>query len=131
MTILLEDIKQALVTGGLTAGDIFLGQFPSSPDAVIVVLETGGDAPEQVMGGTVVMEKPTVQVIVRNARYEYAAATVTARTVFTILKFAIQQTINSTVYHKIVAIQQPFPIGVDDNERPQISCNYEVWRDTV
>ena len=48
--MLLDDMADFLTSGGaVSSGYVFTGRAPDQPDAVVVLYETGGFAPERIM----------------------------------------------------------------------------------
>lgn len=132
--MLLDDLADYLSSGGLGAvgTGIFKGFMPAEPvqDAVIVVYETGGQEPIRAMGptagSTVVVERPSVQVVCRGAAGDYASPRATAQAVFQLLEGLPTRTINGVAYKFGSARQQPFGFGRDDAGRVLVACNYDI-----
>lgn len=126
---LLPDISSRLDSQGRgTRGtDIFVSKSPDSPDNVIVIYEFMGQEPYNAMGpsGTApYVKRPRFQVVVRNT--SYASAQTLADQIFSDLHW-FKGTIGSTTYLLIRALNQPFSIGEDENNRAQLACNYRSW----
>lgn len=128
--MLLDDIRQHLVSGGVSSALIFKGALPDTPDRCVGIIEAPGSPPDWTMTRTAPnFERAQVQVLTRDAKGEYEAARALADGVFRIMAAVQQTTINAVRYLKMEAVQSPFSIGPDDNERPMLSCNYMVWKD--
>lgn len=130
--MILDDIADYLSSGGIgTAGtDIFKGLFPSeAPDACVAIYEAGGMEPVKTMAAgpnTSVVERPHVEVVCRAGAFDYATARTKAHAVFKLLDGLPTRTINGTLYEWASAVQSPFPLGRDQNDRPRIACIYRV-----
>lgn len=114
---------------GTVGTNLFLGRLPDTPDAATALFEYAGAAPFHTMGPTVVWERPRLQVLCRAA--DYATARSQAETIYQLLDVVAETTIESVRYHQIEALQSPFLVQRDANDRPVIGCNYEVWRDVT
>jgi hypothetical protein len=130
---LLDDLGTYLATevASLTLGtNLFLGRLPDDPDTCVAVYEYSGDDPVNVMGGPGLppVEQPRVQVAVRAAGY--ATAHTLAVECWTALEQVLNETLTSTRYHRVAAIQSPFPMRRDDQDRVVFAQNYRVIKDT-
>lgn len=69
-----DDIKSLLVDESsldLTFGtNLFIGKEPSSPDNTVTIYDTGGEPPDLIFSGNSGYERPSVQIRVRNNKYE-------------------------------------------------------------
>lgn len=131
--MLVDDIATYLSSQvGLTPGtDLFLGTMPDSPDAVVCVYESGGLSPIKAMGnvaGAAKVERPRIQVVSRGVAFGYEDARATAHAVFLKLDGLPFRQINGITYHWGSALQSPFLMGVDEQGRPSIACNYDIVR---
>lgn len=132
--MLLDDIDDYLTTQGMLTSTstspwgIYKGFRPPNPDIVIALYETGGQAPVRAMGaatGNAVEVRPGLQVVVRAGEYDYDIARKKASDIYGVLdNFA--GTINGIGYRWIAAMQEPFQMGRDEQERPLLACNYSV-----
>ena len=127
--MLLDEIGSYLASGGVgTLGtDLFLGQLPDSPDAAVVVFETGGMGSVHTMStgpGNAIAERPRVQVVARAATY--SAARTKAHDVFLLLDGLRARTLGSTRYLWGQGVQSPFLLERDQANRTKIACNYEL-----
>ena len=128
----LEDMGDYLEAEGVgTQGStIFLGEIPDSPDACTALYLYSGGPSVQAMGlavGKSVVDFPRLHVEGRATTLAAAEARVQA--VYDELHNLGSVTINTTVYKSITALQRPFQLGVDQNERHLVACNFEVARD--
>ena len=103
-------------------------------DTMAVLYETGGSPNEYTFStstGTarVAIEKPSLQMLSRSSDYQTARNQ--AQVAYTILDGLAGQnlpTATGTLYLDITAVQAPFTIGPDDNDRPIVSVNFDVWK---
>lgn len=115
--------------GTLTLGtNLFIGRMPDTPDVCVALYEYGGSGPTEVMGAqaTAVLENPRLQVATRAA--SYAAAETLARSVWTALSGVLDQTLTSTRYNVVSAIQSPFPLERDSSDRVVFVQNFDVTK---
>jgi hypothetical protein len=120
-------------TGG-NLSKAFMPDASPAPNTMVTLYETGGRAPVHVFTTstqTRLHEQPTVQVLSRSSSYQTARNN--AETVFGILD-GIANTLLPTAtgirYVSIEAIQSPFSIGRDANDRHLVSCNYQIMKAT-
>ena len=113
---------------GLTLGtNLFIGRMPDDPNACVAVYEYGGTRPDQTMGGGLpVLQNPSIQVRVRDA--SYASAETTAILCSQALEAIVDETINTTRYNRVTAIQAPFPLERDPEDRIVFVQNFDVKR---
>ena len=133
MTVIEQDIKAILTAGGVTES-IFLGGFPeddepSLGDAVVAILSSGGPPPEIAMEPCVLQRKDSLQILARGAKDGYEAVRILADQIFAIVAIRGTETINGTVYSKVMATASPIGLPVDESqERPIFSINIEAWQ---
>ena len=133
--MLLDDLGDYLTSQGVgTVGtSIFLGDLPPQAvqDDVLTLIETGGMATLQTMStgpGTASVERPRVQVIARSCQFCRQQARNTANQAFLALDGFRSRTINGTLYHWMQAVQSPFYLQTDENNRPLVVFNLDVWK---
>lgn len=134
--MILDELVRHLQDNGIgTIGtDIFKSYSPNKPDSVLIIYETGGDRPQDTFGSTnvAVWENPRIQIVSRST--EYQTARNTAESTFRILVDVTNQTIKASsldtgsFYLRINAIQSPFRLGIDDNHRNLVVCNFDVMK---
>ena len=129
---ILEDFGDYLETQGVgTQGStIFIGEMPDSPDACTSLYLYSGAPAVQAMGtatGKSVVDFPRLHVEGRAATLAAAEARVQA--VYDKLHNLGSVTINAREYKQVMALQRPFQLGVDQNERALFACNFELARD--
>ena len=127
---LLDDIGLLLETevASLTLGtSLFLGRLPDEPDTAVALFETGGEAPVNTMGGgQYEMEQPRLQVLTRGA--SYSATHSLAMSIWLELEAITNDTLSSTLYQRITAVQSPFPLERDTQDRIVFSQNFRVQK---
>lgn len=131
--MILDDLADLLSSGGIgTVGaTIFKGGSVESTQMIISILETGGLPSTKAFstGPSIhAVERYRVQVLVHGPSRDYASARSKAESVRLLLDGLQERTINSRTYLYAEAVQPPFHIGEDGNDRPVISCNYDVVR---
>lgn len=132
--MLLDEIGSYLDTEGIgtRATDLFEGFMPDTPDACVALIETGGQASEHVLSSAVgapAWEAPSFQVICRAGRRDYSTVRTKANDVFKKLDGLVNTTLSSVRYFSIFAIQSPFSIARDEQERPLLVFNCAVKKD--
>lgn len=129
----LDEVVAFLAAEGLgTVGtDLFKAKMPATPDACGCVYESGGFSPDMALGSlTPRSENPSIQVLFRGAPDDYTGPRVKAQTAFaSLIGISVDQVLSGTMYWMVTALQQPFPLGQDDNDRWKIVCNYSVQKD--
>lgn len=114
--------------------DLTLAFMPENPNTVTTIYETGGAGPLNAFstgGGTRIYEQPSIQIITRSTSYETARNI--QETVFTALDGVNNQTVPSTGsvhYGSIDAVQSPFLISRDSNNRFKVGVNFDVLKST-
>jgi hypothetical protein len=127
-----EDIKDMLDSSSVGAGvgtygvDLFYNTIPPTPDACVVVLDSGGFDPEPRFEHDI----PTVQVRVRGAKRAHRAAYVKAQAVKAALHGKAGEEWNGTWYILILQEGEILPLGRDENERPELTLNFKIDRHT-
>ncbi len=130
---LLTDIGTYLVSSvtdtSLTAGtNLFYGRLPDDPDACVALFETGGSPPSHTLGPDAVapMENPRIQVLVRSVAYADASSLIVD--IWKQLEQVTNDTLTSTLYQRVEAVQSPFPLERDTRERLVMVCNFAVTK---
>ena len=103
-------------------------------DTIAVLYETGGSPNEYTFSTSsnsarVAIEKPSLQMLSRSSDYQTARNQ--AQVAYTILDGLAGRTLptaTGTRYLEITAVQSPFSLGRDDNDRSIISVNFNVWK---
>lgn len=125
-----QDISQRLDDSGLgtlaasTGWAIFASQMPTNPDTVIAVFTTGGLPPDPKW----LLDRPFVQVRVRGSVGDYSNAWNKAQAIKDDLLGISSVTIGGTNYIGITMLSDITFIQYDDNRRPIITANYQIFR---
>ena len=135
--MLLDDTATYLAANStrLTVGVNLTKSFMhEDPNTITTLYETGGVFPTHTFTtstGTRLHENPGLQVISRSTSYETARNT--AQDVFTILDNVAGSnlpTATGTFYVTIDAVQSPFLIDRDSNDRFRVGVNFTVSKTT-
>lgn len=106
---------------------IFLGRLSDTPVAQVALAQTPGLPGIYVLSGPVsVVERPRVQVTSRDTVYDTAFNR--SKLVESLLESLDTRRINGTLYHGAHAVQPPFLLRYDENNRPVICQNFEVTK---
>ena len=108
---------------------VMQGFLPAAPDRVVAVYETGGYPPEVQPE----MDYPTFQVRVRTAAWEYSSGRARLELARLALHGVTNTTLNSTAgtawtYVSILAAGDALAVGLDANNRPEFTLNFEAVR---
>jgi hypothetical protein len=127
--MLLDDIAAYLQAQGIgTVGtDIHKGFLPDQPDDLVALFEYAGSPTELTMCDAPALERPGLQVRVRNRTYPAARATIAAAV--DALHGLADVTLDGTRYLLIRANQSPASIGLDQNNRSELVCNFNVIKE--
>ena len=121
----IKDIfESSSVSLGTFATDIFIGHMPDSPDACVTIYDTGGTNPQSGYE----YHYPTVNIKVRGAVWDYTGAYSKAYSVYESLHDVTNETWNSTKYHGIWAMSDPFFLEYDEKMRPLFTINFITHR---
>ena len=127
----LDDLAAHLASEGHGSlpGTIFVGTVPASPDALVAVLMYPGLAPERVhdvVGPA--YHRPRFQLWVRDrvSSSGYSTAYDRIHAAYQDLDAVRNQTLGATRFLSITALQSPFEMPIDRNNRPQFVCNFQV-----
>lgn len=99
---------------------ICVGHLPESPDTIILVNKAPGRNPIPHL----LLNEPSVHVLVRGAKNGYDAADQAARKVVTALLGMPRTTVQGDVYASCVQLSDTTYLGQDDNTRPLFSANF-------
>lgn len=123
---MLDDIATYLAQQGITQA-IHKGYMPDEPDNVVGLFEYGGEPSELTMGdGDPVIERPGLQVRVRDMDYQQARAVIGS--IIAVLHGATSLTAGDG-YLLIRANQSPASIGRDANNRSELVVNFSIIRE--
>lgn len=135
--MILDDIATYLAANStrLSVGVNLTKTFmPENPSTVTTIFETGGLFPLHYFTtstGTRSYERPSLMIHSRSTSYETARDTI--EDVFTILDGTHDTNLptgTGTHYLTVDAIQSPFPVGRDSNDRHILSVNFNVTKTT-
>ena len=124
----------ASASTGFTLGtNVMRSRLEPTPDEQIAIIETGGIASENTMSSTVgapVVERPRFQVICRAAKDNYQTARTNAETAWKALHNFTGPHAGSTgtTYYWMEALQPPFSLGNDENDRPLVAFNCQAHK---
>lgn len=125
MSLLLAVVDQVASVGGLTKGvDLFAGRLPEQPDAAVLVYEYEGQPARYTMG-SVVLDRPRIQVMVRAARDGYASGHALAETLHRGLDVA-EVSWGGYRIHRCQPVATLSSIGVDEADRPMFTVRFEI-----
>jgi hypothetical protein len=134
--MILDEVAEYLQTSGVgTIGtNIFKSYGTNLPNTSLFIYETGGFRPQDTFGSTcqAAWENPTIQIVSRSTNYETARRT--GENAYRALINVVNETLKSSssdvgsFYLRIFANQAPFRLGVDENDRHQIACNFGVMK---
>ncbi len=143
---LVDDIHAFLITestafttlGGTSGGSLgkqIMLDDSITPDTVAVLYETAGGPNEYTFSSstgraTVSFERPGLQILSRSTLY--ATAKIRAETAYTILDGLAGRNLPTTTgprYLEITAVQAPFFLQRDENDRYIVSTNYLAWKE--
>lgn len=129
--MLLPELATYLQSAGIgTLGtDLFYGRVPASPDVCTVLMEYGGLPIEPDLGTpTIRLEFPRVQVLTRGLKDDYDTPRLKAQAVLVALTAIVNQSLSGVAYKVAAALQSPFFLRRDQNDRVEIACNYQVMK---
>jgi hypothetical protein len=120
-------------TGGNLAKQIML-DHQHAASTITVLYETAGSPNEYTFSTStgkarVAFEKPGVQLLSRSTSYKTARSR--AQTAYTLLDGVAGKnlpTATGTRYLEITAVQAPFFVSRDSNDRYIVSVNFETWK---
>jgi len=104
-------------------------------DTFASIYETGGGGSEYAYStstgsAAVVFERPSFQVLSRST--VYATARTQAQTAYTLLDGIADRNLPTATgirYLQITAVQPPFFVNRDENDRFVVSVNFDTWRE--
>lgn len=128
----IEDIKDHMIAASSALGldfptDLFIAKQPDVPDLCVTLFDTGGFEPH----ANFRYDKPTIQAYIRGNQGGYLEAYALAEDVKEFIRTIKGETINSTKYIGIWAMQDVFFIGYDKKDRPTFSVNFRIHRTTT
>lgn len=129
--MLLDDVADLLSTGGAgTVGtDIWKGATFGTADPSLAILMSGGYESVHTMNsgpGLAPVEQPRVQIVVRSLSEETALRR--AQLAFRLLDGLRERTINGVRYMWASAVQPPYALDRDENNRVMVTFNVDIKR---
>lgn len=123
------DLKTLGVNAGLGTFGGATGTIYISPKAIIPtgdgpytsIIETGGTGPLQIQDRVNAYRRPTAQIVVRAQSYNVAY--LLAHKWYNVVAKIRNDLINSVFYHKIVPLQEPFDMPLDESGRARVAFN--------
>jgi hypothetical protein len=108
---------------GTLGTDIFVGTMPESPDKCLATYDSGGSPPEPNL-----IHRPNVMIHVRGNKQGYESASDLVFTTYTTLHNLGNFRYNDWWYLLVWAASDPIWLGMDENNRPVFSINFNVKR---
>lgn len=123
-----DEVTGLTYSATTTGGNVFVGWMPSAPDIAVGVMPAGG-VPNRTLQP---WDTPVVQIIVRGAPRVQRASYDLARAVYDALAGLDNTTLDAAGDDEVFVIgctpvqSDAVPLGVDDNDRPEWSLNFEI-----
>lgn len=115
--------------GGVVVGtSLFYGTMPSAPATCASFVEYEGTGFVRRQGGAR-CERARMQVLYRAETYTAGLAAI--RTIMSVLDGIVNATLGSTFYQRVEALQPPFFLERDDNDRFVFAVNFQVTREST
>ncbi len=121
---LADDLADLLTSGGLSS-TVHVGELLPRPNAAVVVVQTLGEPTLRSFDGAVA-ERVRVQLLARSVGYPAAESLMSSA--HGKLDGAKDRVLNGRRYYWIEAVQPPFYLGQDEEERSLFAANYTVVR---
>jgi hypothetical protein len=100
--------------------------MPDSPDYCVALYEYSGIAPIETFGNVAFeIDRPSIQVVVRAGRDDYAIARDKAMLLRTLICGLTNVSISGMTILRVSSSGSVLPLGVDDLERPKVSFNVD------
>ena len=110
----IADYLDTQITGLTSGTNLFIGSEPTTPSDVVTVYDSGGYAPDQTLDGSYFINRPTVQVRIRNN--SYATGYALAETIRDTLQAVVNQTVGTTRILGVFTVSEPAHLGkIDTN----------------
>lgn len=121
----------ATTTPSLVEGtNLFLSRIQDSPDFCVALYESPiGPGEYTLDGGKRSYEETNLQVIVRDAEFNYYAARQFIERITNVLDAVNDDTLGGTRYIRIKVTGTPMPLPADSRDRILISTNYHITKD--
>lgn len=132
MASIVDHFADHINASGVTEGgewSVFAGYQPPSPNKCIVLYEYSGETPET----SFVATYPRLQIRVRGEPNDYAVTRDKAEELFnllhaTSLDLSAISPVEELSYPSVYALQNPFLLQRDENERPEFVFNLKTMR---
>jgi len=125
-----EDIKDMLEAesglGLVFPTNLFIGREPSTPIDAVTIFDTPGAPPQLTFNKTEVLERPSIQIRVRNN--DYLVGWALANDIKTFLHGKSEETWNGTVYLLVKCVNTPFLLGTGKKGDAWFVTNFELQR---
>ena len=121
INMIIDDISKDIETSNTTLSlktNLFKGFMPDNPDNCVVVLDTGGAAPDK----DIPTGSPTFQILVRDKNYKTGHDLM--QTIVNLFHRRMNETIGTTYYYSIFLLGEAGNIGRDDKGRDEFSVNF-------
>jgi len=105
---------------------LFVGREPATPDNCVVVFDIPGSSPLLTLERGEAYYYPGVQVRVRNINYLTGWALI--HDIQALLHGVHGEIWNSTTYDLIKAMNNPFLLDWDENDRARFICDFNISR---
>lgn len=128
--MILDELGAYLQTQGVgTLGtDLFTGTLPDVPDNAVALYEYGGVSPVSTLGATnMKFERPRIQVLARATTYSAARSKI--EMIFKLLHGLANTSLSSVRYLLVEAVQSPFFMERDANNRVKLICNFQIHKE--
>jgi hypothetical protein len=112
--------------GLVFATNLFVDVEPTDPVDCVTVYDVGGLPPMLTMNAEEIYEYPSVQVRVRNAKYDTGWAL--ANDIKSLLHGRARETWGGALYSLIACSNGPLSIGQDENNRACLVLNFNLQR---
>lgn len=109
-----------LLSAANTGWRVGVGMLPDTPDTAIIVNMTGGVDPFPHL----LLNQPSVQVMIRGTKNGYQAAYAKARAVVAKLLGMATTVLQGDTYRSCIQIGDIGTLGFDENKRPLFSANF-------
>lgn len=125
--MILDDLAALIESEGLgTVGaDVIKSRLPEKPIECVALLDEEGASPTYAQNSTAVdWESPHVQVVVRSEDYDVAKTR--AQAIADVLGAVSNEVVGAARYLRVVLLNSPFQLDVDDSELVQVGFNLEA-----
>jgi hypothetical protein len=115
---------------GTEGTDLFTTEMPDHPDACVALFETGGRDPDPGFGASAVrIERPAVQILARGAPDDYNGPRAKAQAAWDAMLKIEGEALSGVQYWLVQALQSPFHVTTDENDRLLFSSNFLIEKE--